>query len=221
MARSRLQAPALGRRAAAVAALALLAACCPTAAAARVLAAAAKDKWQLLWRDEFSGRALDGSRWEAMQGDGTAYTLPPGWGNGELQVYTERRENVRVEKGALVIEARRDATGEHAGQVTSARLRTAGRFSVAPSPAWPVVRVEARIKLPKGAGLWPALWLLPEEWAYGRWPLSGEIDVMEAANDMRSVLGSAHSGGVGALHTLHGGRPAALAGSWHVFGLQW
>ncbi|PSC67185.1 vacuolar sorting-associated 8-like protein isoform X1 [Micractinium conductrix] len=140
-------------------------------------------------------------------GGGTA-----GTGNNELQNYTGRSENVRVEGGTLVIQAQAEPPGRPSGRYTSSRLRTAGRFSVAPSAAHPLIRIQARIKMSPGDGMWPAFWMLPQDWAYGDWPASGEIDVLEAKNAMDYCLGSAHYGGVGALTTSNGGAAGVLAG---------
>ncbi|KAL4426027.1 hypothetical protein ABPG75_010043 [Micractinium tetrahymenae] len=186
----------------------------------RPLPPPSRPRWVQLWADEFNGDALDGSKWEALEGDGSAFGIP-GWGNNELQVYTGRRVNVRVQSGSLVITAQAEHAGSPYGRYTSARLRTSGRFAVAPSATYPRVRIEARIKLSAGDGMWPAFWMLPEDWAYGNWPASGEIDILEARNGMDYVLGSAHSGGVGALHTINGGTPGMLADGWHVYTLEW
>jgi beta-glucanase (GH16 family) len=125
----------------------------------------------LVWADEFDYRGLpDTTRWNYDVGDGCPDLC--GWGNGELQSYTKGRpENARVEDGHLVIEARRESLG--ARSFTSARLVSRGRGD------WRYGRFEIRALLPSGKGTWPAIWMLPTDWAYGGWPASGEIDVME------------------------------------------
>ncbi|UJR80628.1 glycoside hydrolase family 16 protein [Sandaracinus amylolyticus] len=119
--------------------------------------------WRLVWSDEFDGTTLDESKW--------VYEVQrPGWVNNELQSYTDRRrENVRVEDGHLVIEARRDFFG---GEYSSGRIKTQGRAS------WTYGRFEARIQVPGGWGTWPAFWMMPDDQHRG-WPACGEIDIME------------------------------------------
>ena len=92
-----------------------------------------------------------------------------GWGNNESQHYTNDSKNVRIENGALIIEARKEAL--QGSNYTSARIKTKN--------SWKFGRFEIRAKLPPGRGTWSALWALPTDWEYGNWPLSGEIDIME------------------------------------------
>jgi len=128
----------------------------------------AKSSWQLVWSDEFDYNGLpDPAKWRYDIG-------AHGWGNKELQNYTERRkENARVENGVLIIEARRD--GGEANPYTSARLTTKGKGD------WTYGRFEIRAKLPSGRGTWPAIWMLASQRSYGNgyWPDNGEIDIME------------------------------------------
>ena len=125
--------------------------------------------YKLVWEDDFSGTSLNENYWNYQIGNGELYGNP-GWGNSEKQYY--RKENVSVKDGDLVITAKRE---DYSGyKYTSARIRTNGKV------AKTYGRVEARIKLPKGQGLWPAFWLLPDTSTYGNWPNSGEIDIMEA-----------------------------------------
>lgn len=126
---------------------------------------------KLVWREEFNGPRLDPRTWLLEEGDGSQFGIP-GWGNRELQWY--RPQNARVENGHLVITARRQRYGEF--RFTSARINTRDRF------AFRYGRIEARIQLPGGRGIWPAFWLMPQDNAYGTWPASGEIDIMEARN---------------------------------------
>ncbi|MBC7532791.1 MAG: glycoside hydrolase family 16 protein [Oligoflexus sp.] len=119
--------------------------------------------WTLKWSDEFNGGALDESKW-------TYEVQKPFWVNAELQNYTDHRpENVRVENGNLVIEARRDFFG---GEYSSGRIKTQGKAS------WTYGRIEARMKLPGGYGTWPAFWMMPDNASRG-WPACGEIDILE------------------------------------------
>ncbi|HEU4710714.1 MAG TPA: glycoside hydrolase family 16 protein [Pyrinomonadaceae bacterium] len=127
-----------------------------------------KNSWQLVWSDEFDYTGLpDSSKWRYDVGG-------HGWGNKELQNYTDRRqENARVENGVLIIEARRD--GGKANPYTSARIVTKTKGD------WTYGRFEVRAKLPSGRGTWPAIWMLPTQRSYGQnyWPDNGEIDIME------------------------------------------
>jgi beta-glucanase (GH16 family) len=126
--------------------------------------------WQLVWEDEFDGNALDASSWEIQVGNGESEGLV-GWGNNELQFY--EADNVTVADGVLVIEARQEAT-EQGFDYTSGRIRTQGKVD------FTYGRVEGRIKVPSGQGLWSAFWLLGSDPSpYGRWPAKGEIDIME------------------------------------------
>ena len=149
---------------------------------ALVAAPCAAQDWQVVWSDEFDAPgAPDPTKWTYDIGGN-------GWGNQESQFYTDRPENARVEDGSLVIEAREEA---YSGRdYTSARLVTRGLAS------WTYGRMEARIQLPEGQGIWPAFWMLAEDSPYGGWPTSGEIDVMEfLGHDTDRVHGTIHYGG--------------------------
>lgn len=117
------------------------------------------------WHDEFdySGRP-DPAKWGYDIGGG-------GWGNNELQHYTDRIDNASVGDGVLTITARKEAMNGR--NYTSARLVSKGKGD------FRYCRVEVRARLPSGRGTWPAIWMLPTDWAYGDWPKSGEIDIME------------------------------------------
>lgn len=119
---------------------------------------------KLVWSDEFDHLGLpDSDRWGYDTGDGCPQNC--GWGNNELQYYTSgRRENARVEKGHLIIEAHRETMGQR--EYTSARIVSKNKGD------WTYGKIVARAKLPKGTGVWPAIWMLPTEWAYGGWPES-------------------------------------------------
>lgn len=137
-----------------------------------------------IWRDEFDGNKLDYSKWEC---EINAF----GGGNNELQIYTDRKENVRVENGVLIIEAHRGQTGI-AGTVrdySSGRIRSKHRGD------WLYGRFDVRAKLPNGKGLWPAIWMMPTEEKYGSWALSGEIDIMEyKGHETNKIHGTIHHG---------------------------
>ena len=140
-----------------------------------------QNRWRLVWNDEFNYNGLpDPAKWSYDVGG-------HGWGNKELQFYTDRRaENARVENGSLIIEARRDRWEGH--EYTSARLVSKGKGD------WTYGRFEVRAKLPSGVGTWPAIWMLPTRWEYGGWPDSGEIDIMEhVGSDPDMVHASVHT----------------------------
>ena len=154
----------------------------PPAKAEPAAAAAGESPWKLVWADEFDTDGLpDPEKW-AYDGGGH------GWGNKELQYYTEQRlENARVEDGRLIVEARRDHLDGH--EYTSARLVTRGKA------AWHYGRIEVRARLPTGVGTWPAIWMLPKGFEFGKsvWPDEGEIDIMEHVGyDEGVVHGTVH-----------------------------
>ena len=171
----------------------------------------------LVWSDEFDGERLDPRRWFFETGDGSQYSLV-GWGNDELQWYLT--DSALLENGMLVITARRESQNGH--DYTSARLHTRGRF------AFRYGRIEARIRLPGGQGLWPAFWLLPQEDTYGTWAASGEIDIMEAVNlggtGGNTVFGTLHYGGESPDNVFSGNEyvvPGSATGEFHLYALEW
>ena len=137
-------------------------------------------QWKLVWSDEFNtrrGAAPNSSVWGNEVGDGTVYGIP-GWGNDELEYYTTSTDNAATDGlGNLVIttQAANGSLSCYYGpcKYTSARLLTKNRFEVAYG------RVEARVKVPVGAGLWPAFWMLGTDIDRVGWPQTGEIDIME------------------------------------------
>lgn len=136
--------------------------------------------WNLVWEDEFNGTSVDVTKWEAEIGGG-------GWGNNELQYYTDRTLNASVSAGTLKINALQESY--NGASYTSARLRTKNLGD------WTYGKMEARLKQPIGQGIWPAFWMLPTDNIYGFWPSSGEIDVMEYLGHQPSrVHGTAHWG---------------------------
>lgn len=170
---------------------------------------------QLVWADEFDGDSLDFTKWEI---EVNAF----GGGNQELQIYTDRSKNVRVENGKLVIEAHRDSA-EVAGtrrEFSSARIRSKRRGD------WKYGRFEIRAKLPRGAGMWPAIWMLPSDDVYGGWANSGEIDIMEYRGQTPDeVLGTLHYGFAWP-DNLHTGQTYKLdvgnfADDFHTYAVDW
>lgn len=133
-----------------------------------------------VWSDEFDKEGLpDNTRWGYDIGGG-------GWGNNELEYYTNSIDNAAVKNGILTITAKKEVKENR--NYTSARLVTRGKGD------WLYGRFEIKAKLPSGKGTWPAIWMLPTEWAYGDWPKSGEIDIMEHVGyDQDNVHISAHT----------------------------
>jgi Glycosyl hydrolases family 16 len=147
---------------------------------------------QLVWSDEFNGSTINSANWGFDLGGG-------GWGNNELQNYTNRAVNARIENGMLVIEARRENLGGN--QFTSARLKTQGKQSFGIN-TW----VEARINAPETQGIWPAFWMLGNSITTVGWPSCGEIDIMEiqGQNPFRN-FGTIHWADPGGNHVSFGG----------------
>lgn len=176
----------------------------------------AQAQWSLYWADEFDGTSLDTSVWEYQIGTGTAYNLPAGWGNNELQYYTNFASNASVSGGTLKITARRENFGGQ--QYTSARLRTRGNMDF----KWG--RVEARMKIPGTSGVWPAFWMLPTGSPYGGWASSGEIDIMESVNQGTRVHGTIHHGSNWPNNASIGGSIADgnnFVGQFNDYAIEW
>ena len=149
-------------------------------------AAGASNDWNIIWSDEFNGTTVNTNIWKFESGDGSAQGIP-GWGNNELQYYTDRSVNAFVANGVLNIVAHQESLGGKS--YTSARMKTAGLF------AKKYGRFEFRARLPAGVGFWPALWMMPQDSVYGGWPASGEIDVMEnRGSQLTTVQGTIHFG---------------------------
>ena len=152
--------------------------------------------WKLTWSDEFDGPSLDRKKWDFDLGNGffnyDANVWVGGWGNDELEYYTDHPENVFVKDGHLHLRAVKES---YMGcGYTSAKVKTRKRDGT-PLFSQKYGRFELRAKLPTGQGVWPALWMLPQDEKYGGWPCSGEIDVMEArGQEPTKVLGTLHFG---------------------------
>jgi beta-glucanase (GH16 family) len=182
-------------------------------------------KWKLVWKDEFNtaaGTAPNGKIWGTEVGDGTANGIA-GWGNDELEYYTAGGANASTDgQGNLVITAAQ-ADGSllcyyGSCRYTSARLLTKNRFEVAYG------RVEARVMVPTGAGLWPAFWMLGANIDQVGWPVSGEIDIMEYVGRMpNQIFGTLHgpgySGGESYGKSVDLGKPVADA--FHTYAAEW
>ena len=134
---------------------------------------------QYLWHDEFDGESIDLNKWTFDIGTGAS-----GWGNNEWEYYTDRKENAYIKDGVLHIRAQKE---DYEGQkYTSARMLTKGKF------AFKYGTVEARIALPTGKGIWPAFWMLGENFDTVGWPACGEIDIIEAVNSENKIYGTNH-----------------------------
>lgn len=196
-------------------------------------------EWQLVWADEFDGEGIDPAKWSYVIGAG-------GYGNNELQYYSDREKNVRIEssraqgssralarsrlkaralssprsraraRGWLVLEAWDD--GLLGSSYTSAKVTTQGKAS------WRYGRFDVRARLPEGQGLWPAVWMMPNDSRrYGPWPAGGEIDIMELlGHEPKQVHGTLHYGephtDTGATYRLRRGK---FSGGFHQFTLEW
>lgn len=168
---------------------------------------------KLLWSDEFNGAALsrpDATKWTYDLGAN-------GWGNNELEDYTDHAENAFLDgEGHLVIRAKKDKTGHY----TSARLKTEGLFS------FTYGRVEARMKLPHGQGMWPAFWMLGADIGTAAWPECGELDILENLGREPSIAhGTIHGPGYSGKNSISAqyelpGSPA-LANDFHVYAADW
>gem|GEM_PF-221833 len=170
--------------------------------------ASSQDTWHLVWNDEFSGNsgaAPDQSKWGYDLGGG-------GWGNNEKEYYTNSTNNAYLDgSGHLVIKAIKENIGGL--PYSSARLvsRTKGD--------WTYGKFEVRAKLPAGKGMWPAIWMLPTDWAYGSWPTSGEIDIMEQRGSAPlTVMGTIH---FGTPWTYIGGDYTLPDAGYHIYGMEW
>ncbi|MGW8949155.1 ricin-type beta-trefoil lectin domain protein [Streptomyces sp. NPDC055709] len=185
----------------------------PAAPAAAIQAVNFEDNF-----DGPAGSAVDGGKWQIETGDNVA--------NHERQYYTAGNANASLNgQGQLVITARRENPGNYQCwygrcEYTSARLNTAGRFTQTYG------HVEARMKVPRGQGMWPAFWMLGNDIGDVGWPASGEIDVMENVGfEPSTVHGTLHgpgysgSGGIGAAYSLPGGQ--AFADAFHTFAVDW
>jgi beta-glucanase (GH16 family) len=172
--------------------------------------------WQLTWSDEFdgaAGQAPDPSKWVFDIGTGDN-----GWGNQELQYYTDRPDNVSLDgNGNLVITAKRELFS--GAPFTSGRIKTQGLFSQKYG------RFEARLKTPYGPGLWPAFWLLGSNITTVNWPQCGEIDVMELRGQQPNIIngsihGPGYSGGE-AITRGYGFTNDRFDVDFHIFAIEW
>jgi beta-glucanase (GH16 family) len=170
-------------------------------------------KFNLVMSDEFDvNGAPDANKWSFDIGRGES-----GWGNNELQYYTNSADNVVVQNGYLIVTAKQESLG--GANYTSARLKTKGKFEQKYG------RFEARVKLPTGKGLFPAFWMLGSNFDQVSWPKCGEIDIMEyIGSKPTEVFGTIHGPGffggnsISKKHSLANNR---FDNNFHIFGIEW
>lgn len=191
--------------------------------------------WSLIWNDEFNGTTLDTTKWTRQ----TGYLLDEndigtyGWGNKELEHYTDSEENSSVGNGSLKITLKKDQktfaqkddpSKTKTALYSSGKLISKNKFSVKYG------RVDFRAKLPTGTGVWPAMWMMPNDDRYGTWASSGEIDVFEGRGRIpNTVFGTIHfgsqwPGNVNAsdmFNMVENGNKKTDFSDWHVYSLVW
>ncbi|MHC5183790.1 MAG: carbohydrate-binding protein [Planctomycetota bacterium] len=168
--------------------------------------------YQLVWSDEFDGTSLNTSNWSYDIGNGCPNLC--GWGNAELQYY--RSQNVSVSGGNLIIESREQDAGY---DYTSGKIHSRNKQDFLYG------RIEARMKVPTGGGMWPAFWMMPTDSVYGGWASSGEIDIMETKNDTDYIGGTLHYGDNWPNNASTGGNysPGGVnfSDAFHVYTIEW
>ncbi len=176
-----------------------------------------RNNMSMVWSEEFDETQLDPETWFFESGDGSQYGLD-GWGNNELQWYLE--DSATIDNGVLVISAAQEMSNNR--NYTSARLHTRDRVAVRYG------RIEARMKLPLGQGIWPAFWLMPQSDTYGTWAASGELDIMEAINlgvdDEYKIHGTIHHGAMWPNNTSSTGVTDVTRDSvleFHNYAVEW
>ncbi|MBR5372748.1 MAG: family 16 glycosylhydrolase, partial [Oscillospiraceae bacterium] len=179
----------------------------------------------IVWQDEFDGDTLDLSKWSYELGnwklDASGNYVTGGWGNNEQEFYTDK--NTAVHDGILTIAARKEPYSDAVQgnyDYTSARLSTQHKFSTCGG------RIEVRARCDAGKSLWPAIWMLPEDEAYGGWAASGEIDIMEGwGSTPEKICGTIHFGGQWPNNTYltkdYAFPAGDSTGQWHTYAVEW
>ncbi len=171
--------------------------------------------WNLIWNDEFDGSVLNQDIWSYQNGNGCPDLC--GWGNNELEYY--RSQNSWVNNGLLTIEAREESFDIN--DYTSGKLITQGK------KAFTYGRVDVRAKLPRGKGLWPAIWMLGTNITSVSWPACGEIDIMEMVGGNggeKTSYGTAHWRNTDNQHASAGDNTSVIDGldqKFHVYSIIW
>lgn len=176
--------------------------------------------YSLVWSDEFNGTTINMANWQYETGDGTDYGLPAGWGNNELQLYTESSDNSGIEEDNNLSTLFIRATSDGNDNYTSAKLTSKDLFSIHYG------RVEVKAKMPLGQGIWSAIWMLGDNINQIDWPGCGEIDIAEVlgheSNKMYSTLHFTDAdnkhGEIQASHSLNNEN---FNGKYHVFSMNW
>ena len=167
---------------------------------------------QLVWSDEFNGTTVDQTKWNFVTGNGCPGLC--GWGNGELEYYTDGTNNTTVANGVLTMTVKKETS--NGSPFTSSKLVTLGKFSKTYG------RFEARMRMPKGVGMWPAFWMLSKN---NNWPMTGEIDIMEYRGDQPKVdFGTLHYGLAWPNNKYDGNSITSttdLDQDFHVYAVEW
>jgi len=164
----------------------------------------ATSDYKLVWNDEFDGTSLNQSNW--------AYDIGgSGWGNNELEYYTNSENNCKVSNGMLTIAALKES--KEGKNYTSARIKTQGKRD------WTYGKIESRIKIPTGQGVWPAFWMLGSNISTKSWPGCGEIDIMEHVNNNNDIVGTMHWDLNG--HQSYGKSTSFDANQFHNYSIEW
>lgn len=182
--------------------------------------------WVKVWSDEFDGPAaarIDSTKWSYELGDGCKAGIC-GWGNSEKEFYTDTTDNVSLNgQGQLAIVARQAVVPRQCYygpcRYTSAKITTRGKMTAAPG------RVEARIKIPGGQGLWPAFWMLGRDFPAVPWPACGELDIMEnkgsnPSSTSSAIHGPGYSGATPFGHA-YSISPNKLSDDFHLYAIEW
>jgi beta-glucanase (GH16 family) len=168
--------------------------------------------YTLIWNDEFSGTSLDLNTWNQETGNGSG-----GWGNNELEYYTNSPKNIFVSNGNLIIEARKESI--------SGFNYSSGRMTTQNKKSFTFGRIDIRAKLPGGKGIWPALWMLGNDINTAGWPACGESDIMELlGQEPNKAYGTLHFGsstGHGQKGTNYSLSSGNFSDQFHVFSMEW
>lgn len=166
--------------------------------------------FQLVWSEEFDGTTLDLTKWSYETGGN-------GFGNQEKQYYTNRPDNIRLENGSLVIEAKKEVY--QTNNYTSARINSRNKVS------FTYGKIEARISLPPGKGTWAAFWMMGTSITYSRWPLCGEIDIMEHIGSQPTMIShathTAEKNGSKGNNWYNRQTRADVENNFHTYAIEW